>query len=71
MKNRGSKKLGAKSSMVHLSKIISHLYVFTIIGRINGNINFTRSIGDFNYKQNDKFMTNEQLVIVNPELSKV
>lgn len=37
-------------------------------GRINGRLNLSRAIGDFDYKGNDKFKFNEQLVISTPEI---
>ncbi len=41
------------------------------LGRINGNLNFSRSIGDLAYKQNGKLITEEQLVVATPDLTKV
>lgn len=37
-------------------------------GRINGRLNLSRAIGDFDYKNNDKMKFDEQLVISTPEI---
>jgi len=39
-------------------------------GRINGNLNLSRAIGDLEYKKDDKIGVNEQLIIACPDLIK-
>lgn len=39
--------------------------------RVNGSLNLSRSIGDFEYKSNSKKSYKEQMVIVDPEIKKV
>lgn len=39
-------------------------------GRINGNINLSRALGDFEYKNNPNLKLEEQLVIAKPDIKK-
>ena len=40
-------------------------------GRINGNLNLSRAIGDFEYKSNKKLPAEEQIITANPEITKI
>lgn len=40
-------------------------------GRINGNLNLSRALGDFEYKKNEKLDQKEQLVIAFPDVKEV
>ena len=40
-------------------------------GRIMGNLNLSRSLGDYEYKQNASLPAEEQMVTANPELKKI
>ena len=37
-------------------------------GRINGNLNLSRSLGDFKYKQNPNLLPSEQIITAEPEI---
>lgn len=37
-------------------------------GRVNGNLNLTRAIGDLEFKCNNKLQNHEQLIIANPDI---
>jgi len=37
-------------------------------GRVNGNLNLTRALGDLDFKGNDKLQRHEQLIIANPDI---
>lgn len=39
-------------------------------GRVNGNLNLTRAIGDLEYKSNKKLPEDEQLIISKPDIKK-
>eukprot|EP00828_Plagiopyla_frontata_P035266 TRINITY_DN461_c0_g1_i4.p2 TRINITY_DN461_c0_g1~~TRINITY_DN461_c0_g1_i4.p2 ORF type:complete len:119 (-),score=31.73 TRINITY_DN461_c0_g1_i4:89-445(-) len=39
------------------------------MGRVNGNLNLSRAVGDLEYKKNKKFQYNEQLIISVPEIT--
>jgi len=39
-------------------------------GRINGNLNLSRSIGDLKYKQNKKLPPSEQMITAEPDITK-
>eukprot|EP01015_Nassula_variabilis_P009717 TRINITY_DN176_c0_g1_i8.p2 TRINITY_DN176_c0_g1~~TRINITY_DN176_c0_g1_i8.p2 ORF type:complete len:154 (-),score=45.42 TRINITY_DN176_c0_g1_i8:79-540(-) len=39
-------------------------------GRINGNLNLSRALGDLEYKKNTSLKVNEQLIIAEPEVLK-
>jgi len=39
-------------------------------GRINGNLNLSRAIGDLEYKKDDKIGVHEQLIVAVPEVKK-
>jgi len=39
-----------------------------IRGRVNGNLNLSRAIGDLDYKANDTLSRSEQLIISNPDI---
>ena len=39
-------------------------------GRINGNLNLSRAIGDLEYKKDDKIGVHEQLIVAVPEIKK-
>jgi len=39
-------------------------------GRINNNLNMSRSLGDFNYKNNPNLAVHEQIIIPIPDISK-
>jgi len=41
---------------------------FVSDGRINGNLNLSRALGDFEYKKNDSLKPKEQLVISYPDI---
>lgn len=41
------------------------------MGRVNGNLNLTRAIGDLEYKINKKLPPEEQMITANPEIIKV
>jgi protein phosphatase 1G len=41
------------------------------MGRVNGNLNLTRAIGDLEYKTNKKLPPEEQIITANPEIIKV
>lgn len=40
-------------------------------GRINGNLNLSRALGDFKYKQNAKLRRDQQMITAEPELRSV
>ena len=40
-------------------------------GRINGNLNLSRAIGDFEYKRNKNLSVDEQLIIAIPDIKKI
>ncbi|CAD8094191.1 unnamed protein product [Paramecium sonneborni] len=44
---------------------------FVSDGRINGNINISRGIGDIEYKKVNKLRSNEQMIIAVPDIKKV
>ena len=39
-------------------------------GRVNGNLNLSRAIGDFEYKRQEKLNYDEQLIICKPDIKK-
>jgi len=39
-----------------------------IMGRVNGNLNLSRSMGDFKYKDNKNLKCDEQLIVVVPDI---
>lgn len=43
---------------------------FITDGRINGNLNLSRAIGDLEYKKNKDLKVNEQLIIADPDVKK-
>ncbi|KAF4677679.1 hypothetical protein FOL47_000141 [Perkinsus chesapeaki] len=40
-------------------------------GRVNGNLNLTRAIGDFSYKQDHMLKPEEQMITANPDVSTI
>lgn len=38
------------------------------MGRVNGGLNLTRSLGDFDYKANHKLPYDQQLIICKPDV---
>ncbi|CAD8119499.1 unnamed protein product [Paramecium sonneborni] len=44
---------------------------FVSDGRVNGNLNLSRALGDLEYKRDNKFRPNEQLIIALPDVKKV
>ena len=52
-------------------KRISYAGGQIINGRVNGGLNLTRSLGDFNYKQNKSLRYDEQLIICKPDVTEV
>lgn len=40
-------------------------------GRVNGGLNLTRALGDFNYKSNPSLKYDEQLITCHPDVKKV
>ncbi|CAD8094195.1 unnamed protein product [Paramecium sonneborni] len=44
---------------------------FVSDGRVNGNLNLSRALGDLEYKRDNKLRTNEQLIIAVPDIKKV
>ena len=40
-------------------------------GRVNGNLNLTRAIGDLDFKNNEKLSAEEQLIIALPDVKRV
>lgn len=40
-------------------------------GRVNGNLNLSRAMGDLEYKQNSSLGPEEQMITANPDISKV
>jgi serine/threonine protein phosphatase PrpC len=40
-------------------------------GRVNGNLNLTRAIGDLDFKNNDKLTAEEQLIIALPDTKRI
>ncbi|CAD8121833.1 unnamed protein product [Paramecium sonneborni] len=43
---------------------------FVSDGRVNGNLNLSRALGDLEYKRDNKFRPNEQLIIALPDVKK-
>jgi len=41
---------------------------YIVDGRINGNLNLSRAIGDLEYKKNDELQVHEQLIVAVPEI---
>ena len=41
---------------------------YVLYGRVNGNINLSRALGDLSYKVNKKLSQNEQIVIAKPDI---
>ncbi|CAD8157051.1 unnamed protein product [Paramecium octaurelia] len=44
---------------------------FVSDGRVNGNLNLSRALGDLEYKRDSKLRPNEQLIIALPDIKKV
>lgn len=44
---------------------------FIIDGRVNGNLNLSRAIGDLEYKKNEKLRPHEQLISAFPDVKKI
>ncbi|CAD8197826.1 unnamed protein product [Paramecium pentaurelia] len=44
---------------------------FVSDGRVNGNLNLSRALGDLEYKRDNKLRANEQLIIALPDVKKV
>ncbi|CAD8176664.1 unnamed protein product [Paramecium pentaurelia] len=44
---------------------------FVSDGRVNGNLNLSRALGDLEYKRDSKLRSNEQLIIALPDIKKV
>jgi serine/threonine protein phosphatase PrpC len=42
-----------------------------IDGRVNGNLNLSRCLGDFEYKQNPELPPEKQMISANPDLKKI
>ncbi len=40
-------------------------------GRVNGGLNLTRALGDFDYKTNSKLEYHEQMITCHPDVRKV
>lgn len=40
-------------------------------GRVNGNLNLSRALGDLQYKQNTKLTPEQQMITANPDISKI
>ncbi|EER01886.1 protein phosphatase 2c, putative, partial [Perkinsus marinus ATCC 50983] len=40
-------------------------------GRVNGNLNLTRAIGDLSYKQDHNLKPEEQMITANPDVSTI
>ena len=40
-------------------------------GRINGNLNLSRAIGDFQYKNSKQLPVEDQMITANPEITKI
>jgi serine/threonine protein phosphatase PrpC len=40
-------------------------------GRVNGNLNLSRSLADFEYKRNTELKPEEQMITANPEIKSV
>lgn len=38
------------------------------MGRVNGGLNLSRSLGDFDYKQNSKLDYSEQMITCKPDI---
>lgn len=47
---------------------IHHAGGIVVEGRINGNLNLSRAIGDFEFKGNKELKINEQLIIAEPDV---
>ena len=47
---------------------INHAGGFIIEGRVNGNLNLSRAIGDLEYKKNPGLKANEQLISAEPDI---
>jgi len=41
------------------------------MGRVNGNINLSRALGDFEFKQNPNLPPEEQMITANPDIRKI
>lgn len=41
------------------------------LGRVNGNLNLSRGIGDLKYKQNDKLLAAEQMITAEPDITDI
>jgi protein phosphatase 1G len=41
---------------------------FVSDGRVNGNLNLSRALGDLEYKRDDKLKSHEQLIIAVPDV---
>jgi serine/threonine protein phosphatase PrpC len=42
-----------------------------IDGRVNGNLNLSRSLGDFEYKQNPSLPPEDQMITANPDIKTI
>ena len=40
------------------------------MGRVNGNLNLSRAMGDLEYKTNSKLPPQEQMITANPDIKK-
>lgn len=40
-------------------------------GRVNGNLNLSRALGDMQYKANSKIPAEEQIITANPDIKKI
>jgi protein phosphatase 2C family protein 2/3 len=41
------------------------------MGRVNGNLNLSRALGDFEFKKNTNLTAEEQMITANPDISKI
>ena len=41
------------------------------MGRVNGNLNLSRALGDLEYKQNTNLTPEQQMITANPDIQKV
>lgn len=41
------------------------------MGRVNGNLNLSRALGDFEFKKNVNLTAEEQMITANPDICKI
>lgn len=41
------------------------------MGRVNGNINLSRALGDFEFKSNTSLKPQQQMITANPDIKKI